>query len=110
MNKYLVQKANNVQKKTKSLLDELNDFAAKKDREKILEARASHIIDSAINFLKHIKETFEPDIAYELERRFINSIKNNDTAKFTRGIRKIRENKEISRNLKIVNGDVNHDD
>ena len=99
-----------MQKKTKSLLDELNDFAARKDKETILESRASHIIDSAINLLKHIRETFDPEIAYELERRFINSIKSGDNAKFTRGIRKIKENKEISQGLKIINGNVKHDD
>jgi len=99
-----------VQKKTKSLLDELNEFADKKNKETILESRASHIIDSAINFLKHIKETFDPEIAYELERRFINSIKSSDGSKFTRGIRKIKENKELSKTLKIVNGDAKQDD
>jgi hypothetical protein len=95
-----------VQRKTKSLLEELNDFAVKKDREVILESRAVHIIDSAINLIKLIRETFEPDVAYELERRLINSIKGADSAKFIRGIRKLRDHKETARNLKIVDGDL----
>jgi len=99
-----------VQKKTRSLLEELNDFASKKDREVILESRAVHVIDSAINLIKHIRETFEPEIAYELERRLINSIKGADPAKFTRGIRKLRENKEIASNLRVVNGDLKSED
>ena len=99
-----------MQKKTRSLLEELNDFASKKDREVILESRAVHVIDSAINLIKHIRETFEPEIAYELERRLINSIKGADPAKFTRGIRKLRENKEIASNLRVVNGDLKSED
>lgn len=95
-----------MQRKTKSLLEELNDFAVKKDREVILESRAVHIIDSAINLIKLIRETFEPDVAYELERRLINSIKGADSAKFIRGIRKLRDHKETARNLKIVDGDL----
>lgn len=99
-----------MQKKTRSLLEELNDFAGKKDREVVLEARAVHIIDSAINLIKHLRETFDPEIAYELERRLINSIKGADPAKFTRGIRKLRENKETASNLRVVNGDLKSDD
>ena len=95
-----------MQRKTKSLLEELNDFAVKKDREVILESRAVHIIDSAINLIKLIRETFEPEIAYELERRLINSIKGADSAKFVRGIRKLRDSKETARNLKLIEGDL----
>ena len=95
-----------MQRKTKSLLEELNDFAVKKDREVILESRAVHIIDSAINLIKLIRETFEPEIAYELERRLINSIKGADSAKFVRGIRKLRDSKETARTLKLIEGDL----
>ena len=95
-----------MQRKTKSLLEELNDFAVKKDREVILESRAVHIIDSAINLIKLIRETFESEIAYELERRLINSIKGADSAKFVRGIRKLRDSKETARNLKLIEGDL----
>ena len=99
-----------VQKKTKSLLEELNDFAIKKDRDTILEARAIHIIDSAINMLNLIKESFDPETAYELERRFINSIKGADSAKFVRGIRKIRESKETIKSLRLIEGDIKDTD
>lgn len=94
-----------MQKRTKSLLEELNEFAVKKDKESVLESRAVHIIDSAINLINLIKENFDPETAYELERRFINSIKGADAAKFTRGIRKYRDIKETAKNLKILDGD-----
>lgn len=99
-----------MQKKTKSLLEELNDYAVKKDRDSVLESRATHIIDSAINLLTSIRENFDPAAAYELERRFINSIKGADSSKFVRGIRKIRDSKETAKHLRIIKGDINHDD
>ena len=95
-----------MQKKTKSLLEELTDFATKKDQETIVESRATHIIESAINLLSSIKDTFEPDVAYELERRFINSIKGGDPSKFVRGIRKLRDSKETIKSLKLIEGDA----
>ena len=78
---------------TRSLLEELNDIAVRKDAESVIESRAQHIIDSAINLLHLIRENFDPEQAYELERRFLNSIKGADPAKFTRGIRKFRDAK-----------------
>lgn len=95
---------------TKSLLEELNSIAEKKNNEAIIEARAIHVIDSAINLLSLIKESFPPEEAYELERRMINSIKGGDSAKFTRSIRRLRDNKETLRHLTIVEGDVKNDD
>lgn len=95
---------------TKSLLEELNSISFKKDSEAVVESRAAHVINSAINLLNIIKDNYSPDQAYELERRFINSIKSNDPSKFTRGIRKLRDAKDTARNLKIIEGDVKDDD
>ncbi len=95
---------------TKSLLEELNAVALKKDSEAVIESRAAHVINSAINLLTTIKENFPPDQAYELERRFLNSIKGGDPAKFTRGIRKLRDAKDTARHLKIIEGDLKDDD
>jgi hypothetical protein len=108
LNKY--QKGPAVQKRTRSLLEELNDFAEKKDRETVLETRATHIIDSAINLLTSIKENFDPEAAYELERRFINSIKGADSSKFVRSIRKLRDSKETANKLRIIEGDIKDED
>ena len=98
-----------MQRKTKSLLEELNDVAVKRDGELVIESRATHVINSAINLLQSIRENFDPETAYELERRFINSIKGGDPAKFTRSIRKLRDSKETARNLRIVEGDLKDD-
>lgn len=95
---------------TRSLLEELNSISLQKDSEAVVESRATHVINSAINLLSIIKENFPPEQAYELERRFLNSIKAGDPAKFTRGIRKLRDSKETARNLKIIEGDVKDDE
>jgi hypothetical protein len=99
-----------LKKATRSLLEELNSISLKKNGEAIIESRATHVIDSAINLLNLIKENYSPEQAYELERRLINSIKGGDPAKFVRSIRKLRDNKETVRNLKIIDGDVKDDD
>jgi hypothetical protein len=95
---------------TKSLLEELNTISYKKNSEAIVESRATHVINSAINLLAIIKESFPPEQAYELERRFINSIKSSDPTKFTRGIRKLRDSKETARGLKIIEGNLKEED
>ena len=99
-----------MKRSTKSLLEELNSITFKKNNEAVIESRATHVIDSAINLLSLIKENFPPEQAYELERRLINSIKGGDPSKFTRGIRKLRDNKELAKSLKIVEGDIKDDE
>ena len=91
---------------TRSLLEELNAISTKRNSEAVIESRATHVIDSAINLLSLIKENFPPDQAYELERRFINSIKGGDPNKFIRSIRKLRDSKETLKNLTIIEGDL----
>jgi hypothetical protein len=95
---------------TRSLLEELNSISIKKNSEAVIESRATHVIDSAINLLSLIRENFTPEQAYELERRLINSIKGGDPAKFTRSIRRLRDSKETARNLKVIDGDLKDDD
>lgn len=95
---------------TRSLLEELNSISEKKHGEAIIESRATHVIDSAINLLTLIKENFSPEEAYELERRLINSIKGGDSSKFVRSIRKLRDSKETAKHLKIVEGDLKDDE
>lgn len=74
---------------TRSLLEELNSITTKKNNNVVVESRATHVINSAINLINLIKENYSPEQAAELERRLLNSIKANDPNKFIRGIRKI---------------------
>ena len=79
-----------MQKRTRSILDELDSMLAHKDKENLVESRAGHVIQGAINLINYIKENYDEDTAVELERRLLNSIRTQDASKFTRGIRKIK--------------------
>ena len=83
-----------MKKRTRSILEELNNFGREHSNDHQIEARASNIIESAINLLDRIGETYDADTANELERRFLNSIKSNDPRKFKRGITKIIESRK----------------
>ena len=99
-----------MQKKTRSLLDEFTSVSFAKDKENVVESRASHIIDSAIRLISYIKENFDPETAYKLEKRFHSSIKNMDRNKFTKGVARIKENKDVKNNvLKIKDGEYKED-
>lgn len=79
--------------KTRSILQELNEYASNRDTEFLIDSRAVNVIKSAINLIEHIKTVYDEDTASELERRLINSIKGQDPARFSRGIKKITESK-----------------
>jgi len=79
-----------VQKKARSILDELDTLLVQKDRENIVESRATHVIQGAINLINYIRENFDAEQAGELERRLINSIRTQEPEKFKRGVRRIR--------------------
>lgn len=79
-----------MQKRTRSILDELDSMLAHRDKDNLVESRASHVIQGAINLVNYIKENYDEETALELERRLLNSIRTQDVSKFTRGIRKIK--------------------
>jgi len=80
-----------VQKRTRSILTELDELLTHKDKDNLLESRANNIINGAINLIRYIRENYEAEQALELERRLLNAIKGQDPAKFSRGIRKIKD-------------------
>lgn len=83
-----------MQKKTRSILDELDSLRLHRDKENLVENRANHVITGAINLINFIRENYDKEQSEELERRLINSIRSQDTSKFTRGIKRITlENK-----------------
>ena len=99
-----------MQKQTRSILEELNNVSFAKDKENVVESRASHILDSAIRLLTYIKENFDPETAYKLEKRFHSALKNMDASKFSKGVARIKENKHIKDNiLKIKDGEYKED-
>lgn len=75
---------------TRSILQELTDIRIHHHKDHLLESRGSNIIESAINLLAYIHDHYDPEIADNLEKRFINSIKTQDVKKFKRGIKIIK--------------------
>jgi hypothetical protein len=77
-----------MQKKTRSILEELDSLYIDRDRRLIIENRASNIIASAIRLLEQIEQEFPPDQAENLTRKLLNAIRTKDSGKFARSVRK----------------------
>ena len=76
-----------MQKKTRSLLEELDSIYIEHDQRHVIENRANNIISSAIRLLEQIDQSYTPDQAENLSRKLINAIKLRDPSKFTRSVR-----------------------
>ena len=82
----------------------------KRDKEEVVESRASHILESTIRLITYIRENFDQDTAFKLEKKFNSAIKNMDASKFSRGVARIKENQAIKANvLKIKDGEYRED-
>lgn len=77
-----------MQKKTRSLLEELEAIGNNRDVNHVIESRAHNIITSAINLLEMINKHYDKDTSEILERKLLNAIKGRDQAKFSKSIRK----------------------
>lgn len=80
-------------KQFKSIIDELNSYVPTRNKNAFIEGRAQQVIASARNLIKLVEESFDPDTAEDLTKRLLSAIKNDDTEKFCRKIRQIREPK-----------------
>jgi hypothetical protein len=77
-----------MQKKTRSILEELDTLYVERDRRLIIENRASNLIDSAIRLLEQIESEYPPEVAENLTRKLLNAIKSKDSSKFARSVRR----------------------
>lgn len=81
-----------MQKKTKSILEELDTLYeekyAERDRRYFIESRANNVITSAIRLLEQIEDEFTPEQADNLTRKLLNAIRSKDATKFSRTVRK----------------------
>jgi hypothetical protein len=83
-----------MKKRTRSILEELNNLGRARNSDHLIETSANNIIESAINLLNRISNTYDENTAGELERRFLNAIKSGDPKKFRRGMQKVIESKQ----------------
>jgi len=81
-----------MQKKTRSLLEELDSMYIERDQRHVIENRASNVIASAIRLLEQIDENYSADDAQNLQRKLINAINQRDPGKFTRTVRRTDAN------------------
>lgn len=77
-----------MQKKTRSLLEELDAMYIERDSRHVIETRASNVIASAIRLLEQIDQTYAPEQAENLRRKLLNAINQRDPAKFVRSVRR----------------------
>ena len=81
-----------MQKKTRSLLEELDAMYIERDQRHVIENRASNVIASAIRLLEQIDESYSTEDAQNLQRKLINAISQRDPGKFTRTVRRTDAN------------------
>lgn len=75
----------------KSLLSELEAFLPEQNKHQILEARARHVISSAINLLELMETSFDIDECEGLTKKLLLSIKQKDPRKFINRVRVLKE-------------------
>jgi len=80
-----------MQKKTRSLLEELEALNDNRDVNHIIENRAHNIITSAINLLELINKHYDSERSEILERKLLSAIKGRDQARFAKSLRKKNE-------------------
>jgi hypothetical protein len=82
-----------MQKKTRSILEELESMHHERDSKYVIESRAEHVITSAINLIELMEDTYTSDEVDNLTRKLLNSIKQKDSLKFKRSLGRIDESK-----------------
>jgi hypothetical protein len=81
-----------MQKRTRSLLEELEIIGSNRDLNHIIESRAHNVITSAINLMELINKQYSPEKAELLEKKLLSAIKGKDTQRFAKSLRKKDEN------------------
>lgn len=76
-------------RKSRSIIEELNQISIDRDRNHVVENRAQHVINSAINLIEQIEKYYDEDTAKDLTNRLVNSIRGRDSSKFSRRIKNI---------------------
>lgn len=83
-----------INRRSKSILEEISSYVPQKNKEDLIEARAQHIIVAAINLLESIDESFTTDEADALKKRFVSSIRGADPTRFSRMVKRIKTHDE----------------
>jgi flagellar biosynthesis/type III secretory pathway protein FliH len=85
-------------KTTKNIIEELGHLVPVKNKHTVTEARAMHVISSAINLIESLKANYSVDLAEDLTKRLIKSIISEDPQKFQRKISQIKKQEKQNGN------------
>lgn len=77
-----------MQKRTKSLLEELESIGSNRDINHIIESRANNLITGAINLIELINRHYDPKKAEILEKKLLSSIKSKEPYRFAKFMRR----------------------
>lgn len=80
-----------MEKRTKSLLEEINSIAPKRDKTQLIESRGTNALGAIINLLEMIDSNYDAETAADFQKRVLLSIKGRDPTRFLRGIKKLRD-------------------
>ena len=73
-----------MQKKTRSLLEELESIGANRDVPHIVESRGNNIITSALNLIEYIQRNYDAEQAELLEKKLLSAIRGRDNTRFSK--------------------------
>lgn len=86
-----------VKRQTRSILEEISRIDLKRDKEHFIESKATNLISGIENLMCLINETYDEQVASDLNKRLLNAIRTNDPKKFQRGIKKLHESRRSKR-------------
>ena len=75
--------------KIKSILNEIDDILPSKNKEQIVESRASHVITSATNIMTLISENYDAETSEKLQKKFLNAIRTGNVDKFSNALKRL---------------------
>ena len=75
----------------KNIIEELDTIVPAKNKHTVIESRATHLIASAVNLVRLIRESYPDEQADDLIKRLYRSIISEDDRKFTRKIKEMRK-------------------
>lgn len=82
-----------MERKLRTIVDELSSYVPERSKDVFIEGKAQQVIASARNLLTLVEQHYSSEEAEDLTRRLLSAIKHDDSEKFCRKIRQIRENR-----------------
>ena len=81
-------------KKFRSIVDELCDYVPHRDREHFIESRAVQVVASFANMRKLFEEHFDAETSDDLFKRLVNAARTGDDKKVTRKLKEIKKGRK----------------